>query len=92
MTDNLFARPQPKLNPPVSAWREDLPENNQPQLVPPQLLWLNEINNTWLEIPRYDKGMSWWGMIALAIFFLILMMGMLNYFLSIQIEFWWIFL
>lgn len=70
MTDNLFARAKPKLNPPVSAWKEDMPENNQPQLVPPQLLWLNKINDTWLEIPRYDKGMTWWGMIPSAVLML----------------------
>ena len=70
MTDNFFDRAKTKLNPPVSAWKEDLPENNQPQLVPPQLLWLNKINDTWLEIPRYDKGMTWWGMIPSAVLML----------------------
>ena len=70
MPDNFFDRAKPKLNPPVSAWKEDLPENNQPQLVPPQLLWLNKINDTWLEIPRYDKGMTWWGMIPSAVLML----------------------
>ncbi|WP_213823266.1 DUF6708 domain-containing protein [Klebsiella michiganensis] len=68
MTDNLFARAKPKLNPPVSAWKSDMPENSEPQLVPPQLLWMNKINDVYLEIPRYDKGMTWWGMIPSALF------------------------
>ena len=33
---------QPKLNPPIYRWQEDMPDNNQPQLVPPQLIWLNK--------------------------------------------------
>ncbi|HHY3053079.1 TPA: DUF6708 domain-containing protein, partial [Klebsiella michiganensis] len=65
MTDNLFARAKPKLNPPVSAWKADMPESREPQLVPPRLIWMNKINDVYLEIPRYDKGMTWWGMIPL---------------------------
>ena len=65
MTDNLFSRAKPKLNPPVSAWKADMPESREPQLVPPRLIWMNKINDVYLEIPRYDKGMTWWGMIPL---------------------------
>lgn len=36
---------QPRLNPPIYRWQEDMPENNQPQLVPPQLIWLNIKNS-----------------------------------------------
>jgi hypothetical protein len=36
-----------------------MPENNQPQLVPPQLIWLNIKNSIWMEIPRYEAIM--WG-------------------------------
>ena len=53
---------QPKLNPPIYRWQEDMPENNQPQLVPPQLIYLNKKNNIWMEIPRYS-GIMWRGMI-----------------------------
>jgi len=53
---------QPKLNPPISRWQEDMPENNQPQLVPPQLIWLNTKSDIWMEIPRYE-GVSWGGCI-----------------------------
>ena len=67
MTDNLFARAKPKLNPPVSAWKADMPESREPQLVPPRLIWMNKINDVYLEIPRYDKGMTWWGMFPLAL-------------------------
>jgi hypothetical protein len=31
-----------------------MPDNNQPQLVPPQLIWLNTKNSIWMEIPRYE--------------------------------------
>ena len=87
MTDNMFTRAKSKLNPPVSAWKEDMPENHEPQLVPPQLLWLNKINAIWLEIPRYDKGMTWWGMIPSAIFMFILMSGLLVHSISVQREY-----
>ena len=50
---------QPRLNPPIYRWQEDMPENNQPQLVPPQLIWLNIKNTIWMEIPRYEAIM--WG-------------------------------
>ena len=56
------SEPQPKLNPPIYRWQEDMPENHQPQLVPPELIWLNTKNNIWMEIPRYT-GVMWGGMI-----------------------------
>jgi hypothetical protein len=37
-----------------------MPDNNQPQLVPPQLIWLNIKNSIWMEIPRYE-GVVWEG-------------------------------
>ncbi|MFG6657342.1 DUF6708 domain-containing protein [Scandinavium sp. M-37] len=39
-----------------------MPDNNQPQLVPPQLFWLNTKDTLWMEIPRY-AGVVWGGMI-----------------------------
>ena len=36
---------RPKLNPPIYRWQEDMPDNSQPQLVPPQLIWLNILAN-----------------------------------------------
>ena len=53
---------RPRLNPPIYRWQEDMPENNQPQLVPPQLIWLNIKNTIWMEIPRYEAIM-WGGMV-----------------------------
>ncbi|TCQ92069.1 MULTISPECIES: DUF6708 domain-containing protein [Rahnella] len=55
--------PQPRLNPPVKNWREDMPENHEPQLVPPQLRWLTTLNGTYLEIPRYSTEIIWGGML-----------------------------
>lgn len=92
MTDNLFARAKPKLNPPVSAWKEDLPKNSEPQLVPPQLLWMNRLNNVYLEIPLYDKGMTWWGMIPSAILMLVLMLGLLVHSISVEREYGGVFM
>ena len=54
-----FEEPEPKLNPPISCWREDMPENHEPQLVPPQLHWLTTLNDTFLEIPRYSTEVAW---------------------------------
>ena len=59
---------QPKLNPPIYRWQEDMPDNNQPQLVPPQLIWLNTKNSIWMEIPRYE-GVMWGGALFMFFFF-----------------------
>ncbi|WP_112164041.1 DUF6708 domain-containing protein [Rahnella inusitata] len=70
-----FEEPEPKLNPPISCWREDMPENHEPQLVPPQLHWLTTLNDTFLEIPRYSTEVSWGGMLASAILMFTLGIG-----------------
>ncbi|EBS7636912.1 MFS transporter [Salmonella enterica] len=62
-----FDEPQPKLTPAVDCWREDLPENHEPQRVPPQLRWLTTRNDIYLEIPRYSTEVSWWMMLPLSI-------------------------
>jgi hypothetical protein len=81
-----FEEPQPRLNPPVSCWREDMPENHEPQLVPPQLRWLTTQNDTYLEVPRYSTEVIWWGMLFTAVlifgvmvFFVILCLSMCFY-------------
>ena len=74
---------QPKLNPPVSRWQEDMPENNQPQLIPPQLIWLNSKNNIWMEIPRYEDVM-WGGMIFGAIIVFLSILIIMPFFYSIM--------
>ena len=61
--------PQPKLNPPVKSWREDMPENHEPQLIPPQLHWLTEQNDIYLEMPRYSTEVAWGLMMPLAFIF-----------------------
>jgi len=53
--------PQPRLNPPIKNWREDMPENQEPQLVPPKLRWLTTLNDTFLEVPRYSTEVVWGG-------------------------------
>ncbi|MEE8727673.1 MAG: DUF6708 domain-containing protein [Rahnella inusitata] len=70
-----FEEPEPKLNPPISCWREDMPENHEPQLVPPQLHWLTTLNDTFLEIPRYSTEVAWGGMIMSGILSTIMAIG-----------------
>lgn len=45
MSQNAFfpekSEAQPKLNPPIYRWQEDMPENHQPQLISSELIWLN---------------------------------------------------
>jgi len=64
----LTIESQPRLNPPISCWREDMPENHKPQLVPPQLRWLSIRNDIYLEVPRYGTDVIWRGMLFWSIF------------------------
>ncbi|MDK9355799.1 DUF6708 domain-containing protein [Lelliottia wanjuensis] len=50
---------KPRLTPPLKGWEEDLPGNKEPQTVIGQLIRVTEINDTWLEMPRYENIM--WG-------------------------------
>lgn len=45
----------------VKDWDEDLPEVNEPQSAPPRLIRVNQINDVWMEIPRYEDKIAWWG-------------------------------
>ncbi len=56
--DDYFSR-EPLLTPRLKNWEEDLPENNAKQNVPGKLIQVTEINDTWMEIPRYENIM--WG-------------------------------
>ncbi len=42
-----------RLVKPVRGWSEDLPDPEEEQRVFPRLIWVNEINDVWMEIPRY---------------------------------------
>ncbi|WP_240783399.1 hypothetical protein [Rahnella variigena] len=44
---------QSRLDAPVQYWDEDLPKQADAQKAPPQLIRVNEINDVWMEIPRY---------------------------------------
>ncbi len=48
-----------RLIPQVKYWEEDLPEQHEDQPTAPRLIRVNEINDTWMEIPRYEN--IWWG-------------------------------
>nr|EKU7608048.1 hypothetical protein [Citrobacter freundii] len=56
--DALFHR-EPKLTPRLDKWTEDMSGIQEEQFVPPRLIRVNEINDIWLEIPRYENVM--WG-------------------------------
>jgi len=67
--DDYFSR-EPLLTPRLKNWEEDLPGNNEKQVVPGKLIQVTEINDTWMEIPRYENimwGGAWLGVIALVI-------------------------
>ncbi len=66
----------PRLIPPVKNWDEDLPDLAEDQHYPPQLIRVNTINDTWMEIPRY-VNYAWggmWFMISWGIFFCFLLL------------------
>ncbi|WP_226569217.1 DUF6708 domain-containing protein [Mangrovibacter yixingensis] len=63
-----FDYPTPRLHPKHNNWCEDLPENHEPQLVPPQLRWLTERNDIYLEVPRYRIEVMWGGVLGWGIF------------------------
>ncbi|MTH48922.1 hypothetical protein [Intestinirhabdus alba] len=56
--DNYFSR-KPLLTPRLKNWEEDLPGNGEKQVVPGRLMQVTEINDTWMEVPRYENIM--WG-------------------------------
>jgi hypothetical protein len=56
VTVEHFSR-EPVLTPRLKNWEEDLPENNTKQTVPGKLIRVTEINDTWMEIPRYENIM-----------------------------------
>jgi hypothetical protein len=56
-----------KLTPQVEKWEEDLPEKyDLKQPTAPKLIRVNEINDTWMEIPRYEN-ITWHGMWIISI-------------------------
>ncbi|KNC11392.1 hypothetical protein AC791_04055 [Klebsiella sp. RIT-PI-d] len=55
----LPKREYSKLTPQVRNWEDDLPEKDDlQQPIPPRLIRVNEINDVWMEIPRYEN--IWW--------------------------------
>ncbi|KNC11338.1 hypothetical protein AC791_05240 [Klebsiella sp. RIT-PI-d] len=62
-----------RLFPQVKYWDEDLPEPQEEQRVYPRLIRVNEINDVWMEIPRYVNhgwGGLWFYAIMLLVFFI----------------------
>jgi len=46
---------RPALTPALKNWVEDLPGQNEKQQTAPRLTWVNEINDLWMEIPRFEN-------------------------------------
>ena len=61
---------RPALTPALKNWVEDLPGQNEKQQTAPRLTWVNEINDIWMEIPRFEN-ILWWGAWVLVIAVLI---------------------
>ena len=57
---------RPALTPALKNWVEDLPGQNEEQKTAPRLTWVNEINDIWMEIPRFEN-ILWWGAWVLVI-------------------------
>ena len=53
--------PRSRLNYPVKEWTGDLPGRAEDCGSPPKLIWVNELNDVWMEIPRY-VNFGWGGM------------------------------
>ncbi|WP_436858514.1 DUF6708 domain-containing protein [Citrobacter tructae] len=72
---------QPTLSPPVKNWMEDLPGNKESQPTAPRLIVVNEINDTWMEIPRYENimwGGGWFGSIIMIVPLIVLLSILLH--------------
>ncbi|WP_300005999.1 DUF6708 domain-containing protein, partial [uncultured Cedecea sp.] len=62
--------PRSRLNHPVKEWTGDLPDRAEDCAYPPKLIWVNELNDVWMEIPRYVNfgwGGLWPGVLILFI-------------------------
>jgi len=58
----MMGRRTSRLIKPIRGWSEDLPDPEEEQRVYPRLIRVNEINDVWMEIPRYVNhgwGSSW---------------------------------
>ena len=78
--DDYFSR-ESLLTPRLKNWEEDLPDNNAKQVVPGKLIQVTEINDTWMEIPRYENimwGGAWLGVISTIIPTVIVLWGIVD--------------
>ncbi|MBS0846757.1 DUF6708 domain-containing protein [Citrobacter sp. JGM124] len=74
--------PRSRLDHPVEGWTGDMPDKAEGCGFPPRLIWVNELNDVWMETPRYVNfswGMLWPIMslsvlpLFISVFFLILL-------------------
>ncbi|BET63191.1 MULTISPECIES: DUF6708 domain-containing protein [Yersinia pseudotuberculosis complex] len=68
------------LLPVLKNWTEDLPKNDKAQQTAPRLTWVNQINDIWLEIPRYENLLWWGGWVV--VFFSLIIIPLCTYILS----------
>ena len=72
------------LIPQAERWQEDLPVQWLEHDVEPNAIWLNEKNDTWLEIPRYENQISWgMGGVIIFISFLAMLVCFFTFFLGL---------
>lgn len=73
------------LSPQAERWQADLPVQWLEHGVEPNAIWLNEKNDIWLEIPRYENHISWSGGDTFAF----LLVPFIFFFSISPILFWW---
>ncbi len=62
---------RPALTPALKNWVEDLPGQNEKQQTAPRLTWVNEINDLWMEIPRFENILWWGGWVIVLVGFIV---------------------
>lgn len=63
--EEKYQPPCSRLSHPVEEWTGDLPDKAEDCGFPPRLIWVNELNDVWMEIPRY-VNFGWGGLWPLA--------------------------
>lgn len=67
--EKKYQSPRSRLDHPVQEWTGDLPECADDCGFPPKLIWVNELNDVWMEIPRYVNfgwGGQWFLMLLIS--------------------------
>lgn len=75
-----------RLKPQSEYWEEDLPEPGEQPMASPRLIRLSELNDTWMEIPRYEDRISWWGIWTLIPIPIALIWHLIEFMINFRVE------